>query len=344
MKKLIYLFCLMVFLSSCKKPNNPDLPDVSDIPDPNKIGYDIKILANYHITTIAFDVNGIAWIGTNQGLVKYSATETLVFNSTNSNLPASTPIYDIEIDSKGNIWIGSSGLIKFDGNTFTVYNSQNSSIPEDLVLSIAIDSKDNIWFTSSRFRRGGIGKFDGTNWSIFTPNNSQLPVNFARKIVIDKNDNVWVGLTEIVNTPYLVKISNNNWTIFSKNEIGFTPYYIGNIELNSKNELYVAIDYSLSSMAINNGHQVFIFNNETTGKLQFDNETNIFSTTIDNQDYIWFIGSKPSGLSGIYGYYNGFTWKFDQTSLSTEFLTCIKQAKDNKMWIGTFKGLYIKYL
>lgn len=339
MKNAVWILGILILIISCKK-SNPDLPEPPDTVDTNNIGFDIKILDNYQIRAIAFDNNGYAWIGTDQGLVKYSQAETLIFNAGNTNLPASTPFYDIEVDSKGNVWIGSNGLLKFDGQSFTLYNSQNSSIPEDFVLSIAIDSKDHIWFTSSRFRRGGIGKFDGTNWTVFTPNNSQLPVNFARKIVVDKNDDIWVGLTEIVNTPYLVKISNQNWTVITKNEMGFTPFYIGNFEINSKNELYIAIDYSLSSLAVNNVPQFFIFKNETSGKLQIDKETNVFSSCIDKQDRLWFVGTK--GISGVYGYYNGLYWKVDETSLTKEFLICIKQANDGKIWIGTSSGLYIK--
>jgi ligand-binding sensor domain-containing protein len=327
MKRILILLAIGISLYSCEKGDeNPKLNTV----------FNRQILDGYFIKSIAFDNLGNAWIGTfKQGLIRYNTSETVIYNSTNSIISDTSVIYDIAVDSKNNIWISCEGLIKFDGSDFTKYNSVNTPMPEDFISSIAIDSKDNIWFSSSRWRQGGLVKYDNSNWTVYTPDNSELPVNLVQSITIDKNDDVWLALNEIVNDAYLVKIANNNWTIYTSSDLGFTPYYLGNIEINSQNKLCGAIDYSLSSMWINNGPQVFIYNGISTEQLQFDNESNITFITVDNEDNIW------CGTYDGYAVYHGQKWTIDNSSFKEEGVFVIEQSPDNKIWIGTSDGIYI---
>ena len=328
MKKLVYLFCLLISISSCEKSD--------DDPHILRTDFNHKILDGYFVTSIAFDNQGNAWIGTfKQGLIKYNSNETTVYNAENSILPDSSVIYDIAVDSKDNVWIGCEGLIKYEGNEFTQYNSTNSPIPEDFVYSIAIDSKDNIWFTSCRFLQGGIVKYDGSNWTVYKPENSELPVNFVKSIAIDNNDNVWLALSEVVNNSYLVRIRNDNWRTYTSDDLGFSPYYFGNIQINSKNEVCGAIDYSLSSTMFNNEPQVFIFDGESSELMQIDSVSSVKSITIDNEDNIWC--AAHSG----YAVFDGKEWTVDNISFKENSVFAIEQALDNSIWIGTGDGIYI---
>ncbi len=328
MNKIILLLCIIISLSSCEK--------LDDYPGHIETDFNHKILDGYFVKSIAFDSQGNAWIGTfKQGLIRYNSGGTTIYNSANSIIPDTSVIYDIAVDSKDNIWIGCEGLIKFDGNEFTRYNSTNSPIPEDFVYSIAIDSKDNIWFTSCRFRQGGIVKYDGTNWTVYRPDNSELPVNFVKSIAIDNNDNVWLALSEIVTKTYLVRIKNDNWITYTSEDLGFSPYYIGNIQLNSKNEVCGAIDYSLSSTIYNNGPQVFIFDGKSSQQLQYDSISGVKSITVDNEDNIW------CAAYGGYAVYNGKEWIIDNTSFEEFSVFTIEQALDHSIWIGTGSGIYI---
>lgn len=299
--------------------------------------FNTKILEGYHITTMAFDNAGNAWIGTlKQGLVKYNSGGVTVFNSSNSTISESSAIWDLAVDSKDNVWIGTGnqGLIKYAGGTFLHYNSSNTIIPEDFISSIAIDSKDNIWFSSSRFNKGGIVKFNGTDWTVYTPGNSELPVNLIQGIAIDNNDDVWIALSQYVNEPYLVKIAGDDWQIFTDSDLGFTPYYLGKIQTNSENKLCVAVDYTLSSIMTINGPQVFIFDGESTEKLQYDNITKNRFITIDNNDNIW------CGDQDTYAVYNGEEWFIDSSSFPGNAIFAIEQSPDNRIWIGTGNGIY----
>ncbi len=331
MRKLICIFSVVVSLYSCEKSNQNNT-----IRGEINTDFNHRMLDGYFITSMAFDSQGNTWIGTfKQGLIKYNSRETVVYNSSNSILPENLVVWDIAVDSKDNVWIGCGGLLKFDGENFTLYNSENTVIPEDFVYSIAIDSRDNIWFTSCRFRQGGIVRYDGNDWKVFTPENSKLPVNFVQSIAIDKNDNTWLALGEIVNNASIVRISDRNWTIYSDEDLGFSPYYFGNIQANSRNQICGAIDYSLSSTMINSGPQVFIFNGNTSEQLHFDNTTRIKSLTIDKDDNIWC-----DTFNG-YAVYNGEKWIVDDSTFREVSVFAIEQSPDNKIWIGTGDGIYI---
>lgn len=331
MKKLAYLLMIATFLASCEKSS-----DILRIPGNPNTTFDHKILNGYFVTSIAFDSNGNTWVGTfKQGLIKYNSKETIIYNSSNSLIPANSVMWDIAVDSKDNVWIGCEGMIKFDGVNFMLYNSQNTTMPEDFVYSIAIDSKDNIWFTSCRFREGGIVKFDGNTWKVFTPENSDLPVNFVHSIAIDHNDKVWLALGETVTKSFLVKISGDHWTSYSSNNIGFSPYYFGNIDIDSHNEVCASIDYSLSSTFYNSGPQAFVFNGNSSIQLKIDSLTKIKSLKVDNEDNIW------CNTYNGFAVYNWDRWTINDSIFKGFGSFTIEQAPNNKIWIGTGDGVFI---
>lgn len=326
---LLSILTIGFILISCERTD--------ENPSPLQTDFGSHILDGYFITSIAFDHLGNAWIGTfKQGLIKYNPKETIVYNLGNSAISEASVIYDIAIDSKNNVWISYDGLVKYDGKRFTYFSTENSPIPEDYVSSIAIDSRDNIWFSSSRFKQGGVVKFNNTHWSVYTPDNSDLPVNFVKSIAIDEDDNVWLALNEIVNDSYLMRISKGNWTTYTSSDLGFTPYYLGNLEINSKNELCGAIDYSLSSFYTNSGRpQVFIYDGKLPAKLKSDIASNVKFISIDNQDNIW------CGTSDGYAVYDGLVWSIDSTSFKDVGVFAIEESPDHKIWIGTGSGIYI---
>jgi len=329
MKRLIILICVIAFLSSCEKH--------TWISEGVNTDFSTKLIDGYFVCSIAFDSHGTAWIGTfKQGLIKYDSGIITVFNSSNSLIPDDEVIYDVRVDSKDNVWIGTTSLIKYDGQRFTSFNSSNSKIPEDYIHSLAIDSKDNIWFTSCRHLMGGLVKFDGKNFTVFTPENSSLPSNFIQSIAIDKNDYVWLALQDKVNNAFLVKISNGNWEIFTSHDLGFSPYWFGNIKCNSKNELCASVDYSLSSLYPNPGPEAFIFNGESSKLLDINDGNGIMGLSIDKNDNIWCYD-----MSGSFSIYDGYNWS-DRNSIFHETgIFTIEQSPDGKIWIGTGNGIYI---
>lgn len=327
MKTPLMATLALLVLSACEKTTLSDKPDT---------GFENRILDEYFVNSMAFDLAGNAWIGTfKQGLIKYSPSETIVYNSSNSIISDDWVIRDIEIDRRGNVWLATEGLVKYDGKEFIHYNTGNSDIPEDIVWEIEIDSGGNLWMSSGRFNSGGLARFNGSQWKVYTPENSPLPANHIQGIAIDAHDNVWLAVADYVEKTYLAKISGEQWSFVSDDDLGFTPYYFGNIRVNRRNQVCGSIDYSLSSRWDNERTQVFIYKGDTTEQFIIDSIHNVRSLYIDNQDNIWCIAY------GGYAVYDGSEWFSDQTTFRESSVFAIEQARDGKIWIGTGEGIYI---
>ncbi len=341
MKKIVKL-CLFLFLFisfSCEKnTTSPDYDDVS-------LNITEHILSGYFVTSIAFDNNGTAWIGTfRQGLIQYDGSATF-YTAKNSALLDSMVISDVAVDKKDNIWLGSdAGLIKYDRKNFIVYNTANSPLAENVVWSIAVDDDNILWFASCRFRQGGLMKFDGLNWTLFTPDNSKLPTHSVRDVIVDRLNNKWIAMSETVNNGYIIKITGNNWTLFDKKDIGFIPYSFGNLAIDYKNNIYASLDYGLSSY----------WDMTRPNIIRFDGKNwTIYNPVNEKGESLGYVGKINTDLSGniwaalsgmkdlVLAVYNGKKWIYNDTSFPIEWISEIAVDRNNIVWLGTGNGVYL---
>ena len=167
-------------------------------------------LPNDYVTSVAIDLSGNKWIGTDKGLVKFDGTNWTTYNTSNSRLP-NNYVSSIAIDGNDTLWIGTDpygnlspyvggGLAKFHDTTWTTYDTLNSKLPHNAITTIAIDRSGNKWIGTKYLMNGaytltggGLVKFDGTNWTTYTTSNSGLPDNFVHSITIDGSGNKWIG-------------------------------------------------------------------------------------------------------------------------------------------------------
>ncbi len=303
------------------------------------------ILTDYFVTAIDFDSKGNAWIGTfKQGLIKYNGVSATIFNSKNSILPDNLVIWDLRVDHDDNIWLGTKGLIKFDGKSFQRFNTSNSPLLEDIVWAIDIDKNNVVWLSSCRFREGGLMSFDDINWKSYTPENSPLPGNSIQDIVIDNENNVCLAISESVNGACLAKIRNGKWTIFSDSDLGFQPYYFGDIAVGKNNVIVVSIDYMLSSLWDITRPNIIQFDGE---KCTINNPVDKHGNSLgyvgvmntDSKGNIW--ASISAGDAKI-AVYNGQKWYYDDNpDCPIESVFAIESDALNRIWIGTGNGIYI---
>nr|WP_295929096.1 two-component regulator propeller domain-containing protein [uncultured Dyadobacter sp.] len=330
MKKLIPLFFLIMF-ASCKKGGNQD---------PVPLHISGASLQNYHVISIAFESSGTAWLGTlSQGLIRYNASGIVVFDSTNSILNKA-PIWDIKVDKKGNVWIGTDDLVRYDGTKFTRFDSKEFSLPGKAVRSIGIDAADNIWFASGGFGEGGLVEYDGNRFSTFTPKNSALPGNLIAGVAVDQQNTIWAAVNDGVNTTSIVRIREGKWDVFGAKELGFNPYYFGNIVTDRQNELFVSIDYGLSSTMVARRPQIFRFNGQQANIISLPQEDKVIYMThrvfVDRENRVW--ASFSSGKE--YGVFQSGRWEMKDLDESEGIFT-FAQSPAGEIWLGTGKGVYI---
>ncbi len=329
--RLFLVLCLITMLTvGCRKGDNMLIP----------VALSDGALSQYHVISIAFDKKGIAYLGTlNQGLVKFDGVKAVVYNSTNSVL-GTAAIWDLEFDQKGNLWIGTDDLIKFDGTTFNRFDAKNFGLPRNGIFSLAVDQADNIWFSCSSFRSGGLVKYDGKTFSSFTPENSSLPGNLIQSIAIDKSNRIWLAINDGVNSVSLVRMTGDHIEVFGKDEIGFAPYYFGNIVVNSDNEVITSLDYGLSSTIAAGRPQMFTFNGTKSGVISLpDENTRIYQTHrifIDRQNRLW---ASFRGQDEEYGIYVNDKWYLND--LGKDGIFAFAQKDSGEVWLGTAKGVYV---
>tara|TARA_B100000073_G_scaffold151731_1_gene125174 strand:- start:16 stop:4962 length:4947 start_codon:yes stop_codon:yes gene_type:complete len=72
-------------------------------------------------------------------------------------------ITNVDIDSEGNIWLGTdgSGVVKYDGNSFIQYRREDG-VANPEIFSLHVDDYDKVWVGTYG---GGVGVFDGETWN-----------------------------------------------------------------------------------------------------------------------------------------------------------------------------------
>lgn len=330
MKKILLIALSFALLNACK----------NDIPNPVPLEIAGASLQDYHVISIAFDASGTAWLGTlSQGLIRYSGSNIVVFDSTNSILTKAA-IWDIEVDKKGNVWLGADDLIKYDGSKFTRYGSGEYNLPRNAVRSVAIDGADNVWFSAGAFRQGGLVKYDGKRFSAFTPENSKLPGNLIAGIAIDQQNTVWVALNDGVTATSIVRIKDDKWDVFGEKELGFNPYYYGNIVTDKNNDLLASIDYGLSSSIAPSRPQIFRFNGQSTQIIKLpEDDKKVYMTQqvfVDRDNRIWaaFWDDKE------YGIFRNGKWELKDLDESGGIFA-FGQSPTGEIWLGAGRGVYI---
>ncbi|MEL6674439.1 MAG: T9SS type A sorting domain-containing protein [Bacteroidota bacterium] len=167
---------------------------------------------------IVWDSNGDFWIGgggwgaTSNPVAFYNGNAFILYNSTNSPLPANMQVAELWVDASDNLWIASEsdGLWTFDGNSWTSYQTSNSNINSDWLSAIKGDSQGTLWIMDDQ---GTLSSFDGNN---FTTHLTNLTSAFYNEFTleIDGNDDIWItslnGLVQYDGTSSTTYNSSNS--------------------------------------------------------------------------------------------------------------------------------------
>jgi len=107
------------------------------------------------------DKTGTIWIATEEGVIKYNSSFSVIYNKYNG-LPdeIGNRINTLFIDSKDGIWIGTdSGVCKYNPKLDTFdYLEHNENLKPNLIKSIIEDRQGRLWFGSYN----GLWMFDAT--------------------------------------------------------------------------------------------------------------------------------------------------------------------------------------
>ena len=334
MKKIILLIAFILLTMSC-------VPFLT----PGEIILVNTLLEDQFVVSLAFESDGTAWAGIirdQYGLVKINPDgSTEIFDHTNSCLVDSANIWDMDVDSEGNLWLLNEGLVRYDGSTFTKWDTINDGQLTIVAYnqSLAIDGNDNIWVVATNpyinCPNVKLVCFDGVDFTVHEPSPLGCgSIYSVADIAIDKMDNPWFSFHSYNQGLVFMRYAEGEWTTFDTSDVGFSPYQVNDIEFDSDNNLWFNDDYLISSMYIPNRPTLCVFNGETQATPVIRNAY-ISEIAIDDDDNVWVSGASPN-----LGLYDGRNWVYcndDDAVFSRE----MKFSPDGDMWLAISTGIRV---
>ena len=239
-------------------------------------------------------------------------------------------------DSRGFMWFSTSnGLDRYDGYEFVHFNSRNPDnlLQSDNVHCMEEDTNNNLWIGTENglyFLNYKSGEISAANKLLVSK------FNFANRqiVFIDKDEqgNLWVGYnTGLAKIHFEGNVIQAEEAYKSSTAITSILHYNGNILVGHDNEVFRMIKG-------NNGKYQRVNTDE-----KIKHFPGIVEVLFYDNGLIW-IGTT----FGLYKYEpvtetltNYASNPFNPNSLSSDYISDIKKAKDGQLLIGTLIGLNI---
>lgn len=224
-------------------------------------------------------------------------------------------IYDIEKDSKGNIYLAARnfGLIKYNGESFAYLGSGDGN---DMVYQVMVDNDDFIWVTTGT----GLMKFDGINWTSY---NDLWPNGIVNGLTQDNRGNYWISTWNDGLYYWDGGMFTQNYNILNSD---LTTDRLRSVNLDPAGNLIVSQNVGASVLEIPNLQRTY----KGTGKVFYDE--NLDGNYVEPED-IFVPGQKVMDItndtwaitnsSGEYRFYNNtlssntYTHELDDNAEST---------------------------
>ncbi|MCP5102590.1 MAG: hypothetical protein GY950_04385, partial [bacterium] len=142
------------------------------------------------IYSIAQDIRGYVWIGTDRGLVRYDGLEFKHFNKSNTPAIKNDSITTLFIAGDQTMWVGTygGGIALYKNNHFYAPTSIDK-LPNLFIQSITEDKENNIWIGTIG---GGIIHFKDNLFSSIT-SEVGLSNDIVSTVLADSKGKLWIG-------------------------------------------------------------------------------------------------------------------------------------------------------
>ncbi|WP_438988710.1 hybrid sensor histidine kinase/response regulator transcription factor [Polaribacter sp.] len=329
-------------------------------------------LINGTINVFEKDSLGYIWIGTYQGLNKYSGSEFKNYKLRDDSQIKGREILDI-LNLNGDLYVISSvgSLFKynyeFDNFTklFSVKNNKFLSLislnDSQLLIGmikgfVVYDLKKNkpteTQYPTIRFNRSlSFYKnqiYSGTPHGIFkfsyskknqklTQENQFLKEQDVIDFEFDKSGKIWVG-TEVGG---LFVLENNNFKKINLGQVFDKTYAIRKISFDKNNNALIAVD-RLGLFVLNPQFKIVSQHSHNVDNENSLSQNSIYSIYVDETNAYW-VGLREGGVNIIYEKDNNFKnikhIPNSTNSISNNNIRSIYEAKNGDLWFGTENGV-----
>ncbi|WP_316789571.1 two-component regulator propeller domain-containing protein [Pedobacter frigoris] len=283
--------------------------------------------------TIIQDTLGFIWIGTQDGLNRYSGRDFKVYSPVkdDANSLQSYYIRSLFLDVKGTLWVGGNqGVSRYDYKRDDFVNYKlPKSIGEWYISSITEDAQHNIWAVSIS---GDVFKLPAGGKQFISINFNTLD-NGIKKI---SYAGAWKNNILLGTDVGLFMLQGKNNTL-SKIDIGIAKPFVSSVYID-QHYLWIATEGNGLLRRDQKTGQLSSFTHATVNNSVSDN--NIRSITKDVDGNIWL--GTFNGLSILNTENSTFENYYHQIShpytIAQNSVRYIYRDRQNGMWLGTFYG------
>ncbi len=279
------------------------------------------------VNSLVNDKNGITWVATEKGVVKYDGDKTF----TASGL-ANTSVKTLFYDSKGNLWIGTYDkgvtMVNSSGVSKTYDVSKGLSAND---VSLIFESSNGTIFVGTY--SGGVSKYlpaleaNGYKGPLFQKISIEQGLSSSRvlSMIEDREKNIWIGTALNLNQYF-----DEQFEIYGGQE-GLKNSLIWSVIQDKAGNYWLGSEGGLVKFVLG----------ENTNKSTFVNYTSKGNTTALYEDIngnIWF-SDFTNGVSKINPSTRQVTnYTVKNGSLKSDEVYTIAGDNNGNVWIGTNKG------
>jgi ligand-binding sensor domain-containing protein len=329
MKKRFIAWIIPIFLISCEKEKI--LPEQNT---PVSFAVSERLYSGKSISSIDFDQEGTAWLGSGNELMEYKNDQTTIHD-------IGYTIMDISAGYDGTIWVATkeNGLACFDNREITFFTVENSGLPRNAILDVEAAPDGTVWFSSSAHQLGGLMHFDGHHFELYTPENSILNQHLVLGLKVSEQNDLFCFTEGTVSKAKIFhRDSRGNWSAIEE-----SFYWIASMDLTSKSEPVVLTDHSLSSCYGCYTDHVAVYKKGKWEIIDIEFLPNLIAPLlVDQRDYIWTQGWMLSGPTRPICVYNGEEWFYSgEGELAGVYVNSLAADPDNNIWLCTNQGIFI---
>ncbi|MFW6218681.1 MAG: ligand-binding sensor domain-containing protein [Bacteroidota bacterium] len=318
-------------------------------------GFDVHLisieegLSQTYINCILQDSRGFLWIGTQDGLNKYTGKGFHIFHHQplDTNSLSNGYIRDIIEDNKGNLWIATNGGLNMynrETGNFTSYlhdPADPGSISDNTVYSVVQTKDGTIWALTSKT----LEKFDEVNktflhYTFYNNLFNFVSLNASFDLLEDSHGMLWIATKDGLN--YFDRSLEIFERYSGKNSKGsLSSDEVRAICEDKNGQLWIGTDNGIN--LYNREEKKFnVYYFERNGHTLKNNPiSDIFQ---DNNGCIWIL--SQGGIIQYYPGENQFEWieelHYNNLNYASNTFTCIEEDNSSIMWIGSLLGI-IKY-
>lgn len=294
---------------------------------------------------VGVDSNGIVWMGTDGGLVRFDNGFMQVYNCKNvpqmgypldETKSRTRDVMAMAVDKKGNKWVSLGYIVvRYNDTAWTEYNEDNS--PVKWVTHVTIDKRNNVWCSGFH----GLACYDGQSWRHIDSSEYNLPSNNMAFGYYDSRNRLWIGTTRGA-----VMIEDGRTEDYAGTPFSMRGRYATNIHEDSQGNVWVMFyggdkdpDGGLQWLDTQGQwHEVRCPDIKKWGSTMFSD------FAVDEKHRQLWIAIYHTGLL-LYDM-DRDKWELytpDNSALPHEYVSDITLDRDGTLWAATFGG-FIKAL